>query len=240
MGRNRGKEAVMPSILVTGANRGIGLELTRTFAGQGWQVFACCRTPEKAVELQALASDSKSVTVQRLDVTDPEQIAALAIALSGVPIDILLNNAGFLGPTRQGFGETEEAGWIEAFQVNTIAPLRMAEAFVEHVAASERRVIATMGSVMGSIAENASGGYYAYRTAKAAAHMVVKGLAVDLADRGIIAVVFHPGWVRTRMGGAEAPLSPAESAAGLTRVLLGLSAKDNGSFYDYLGEVRPW
>lgn len=230
----------MPSILVSGANRGIGLELARSFAGEGWRVFSCCRDPEGAEELQALAAQQAAVTVHRLDVTDGGQIKELAADLSGQPLDILFNNAGAFGPPRQAFGETDEEGWLETFRINTVAPLKMAEAFVEHVAVSQRRVIATMGSVMGSIAENTSGNYYAYRSSKAAVHMVMKGLAVDLSDRGIIAVVFHPGWVHTRMGGAEAPLSPAESAAGLARVLLGLSPSDSGRFYDYLGKERPW
>jgi len=230
----------MPSILVTGANRGLGLELTRSFAAKGWRVFACCRTPEKADALNAMAAEREALTVHRLDVTDGGAIAALAHSLSKETIDILFNNAGIRGPEKQEFGETDVEGWLETFRVNTIAPMKMAEAFVGHVAASGRRVIATMGSVMGSIAENSSGGLYAYRTSKAAVHMVMKGLSADLAERGIVSVVFHPGWVRTRMGGEEAPLSPPESAAGLTKVLLGRSPAANSRFFDYLGEERPW
>lgn len=230
----------MPSILITGANRGIGLELTRSFAEQNWNVIACCRKPENAGELRQLAFEQKTVSVRKLDVTDSGQIAALADGLSDVPIDILFNNAGIRVRAGQAFGETDKEDWLEAFQVNTIAPLKMAEAFVEQVAASERRIIAIVGSIMGSISENTSGGSYAYRTSKAAVHMVTKSLAIDLADRDIITVVFHPGWVRTHMGGDNAPVSPAESAAGLARVLLGLSPKDSGRFYDYLGEERPW
>lgn len=230
----------MSTILITGANRGIGLELARNFAARDWQVFACCRVPGQAAELNALAAERPAVAVYRLDVTSPEQVAALADTLAEKPIDILLNNAGVHGPARQDFGAVDEAGWLETFRVNSIAPLRMAEAFVAQVAASERRIMATIGSVMGSIAENSSGGHYAYRASKAAVHMVMKGLSVDLAARGIVAVTLHPGWVRTRMGGDEAPVAPAESAAGLTRVLLGLTARDNGRFYDYLGAERSW
>lgn len=230
----------MSTLLITGANRGIGLELTREFARRRWQVHACCRCPEEAGDLQALASASGLVTVQRLEVTDPGQLRELAGRLKGTPIDILLNNAGSYGPAQQGFGETNEAAWLETLRVNSIAPLRMAEAFIEHVAASERRIIAAVGSVMGSIAENGSGGHYAYRTSKAAVHMVMKGLAVDLAPRDIITVALHPGWVQTRMGGSAAPVSPAESAAGLTEVLIGLGSEQSGLLIDYQGNVHPW
>jgi len=230
----------MPTILLTGANRGIGLELAKSFAGLSWQVIACCRNPETAGDLQIVASRHPDFIVHHLDVADVGQIIDLAGQLEGTPIDILFNNAGILGPEHQSFGETDVGGWLEAFRINTIAPLRMAEAFVEHVAASKRRIIAAMGSAMGSIADNSSGGYYAYRTSKTAVHMVMKSLAIDLAPRGITTVAFHPGWVRTRMGGSAAPLLPVESAAGLTGVLLGLSTEQSGLLLDYLGQTRPW
>ncbi|MCM2265436.1 MAG: SDR family oxidoreductase [Desulfuromonadales bacterium] len=230
----------MPTLLITGANRGLGLELTREFARHHWRVLACCRSPEEAGDLQALAAAAEAVAIHRLEVGDIAQVRDLAGRLKGAPIDILFNNAGIFGPKHQRFGETDEAGWLEAFRINCIAPLRLAEAFVEHVAASERRVIATMGSVMGSIAENGSGGDYAYRTSKAAVHMVMKGLAVDLAARGIVTVVLHPGWVQTSMGGSNAPLTPEASAAGLTEVLLGLRREQSGMLIDYQGNVRPW
>lgn len=230
----------MPTLLITGANRGLGLELAKEFARRHWRVLACCRSPEDAGDLQALATESEAVAIHRLEVGAAAQIHDLAGRLEGMPIDILFNNAGIFGPKHQKFGETDEAGWLEAFRINSIAPLRLAEAFVEHVAASERRVIATMGSVMGSITENDSGDAYAYRSSKAAVHMVMKGLAVDLAPRGIVAVVLHPGWVQTRMGGGEAPLKPEESAAGLTRVLLGLGPERSGQLIDYQGHAHPW
>ena len=230
----------MATLLITGANRGIGLELTKEFTRRRWEVHACCRSPEDAGELQALAAAAELVTLHRLEVTDRDQILELAGRLKGTPLDILLNNAGSYGPAQQGFGASDAAAWLETFRVNSIAPLCMAEAFVEHVAASERRVIATVGSVMGSIAENDSGGHYAYRTSKAAAHMVMKGLAVDLAPRGIVTVALHPGWVRTRMGGSTAPVTPEASAAGLAEVLLGLGREQSGRLIDYQGNLLPW
>lgn len=230
----------MPSILITGANRGIGLELTRCFAQEGWRVFACCRALEPTDELHALAAKYKTISIHQLDVSSQEQIADLAGALKTETIDILFNNAGIFGPDKQGFGQTDKDGWLEAFHINCIAPMLVSEAFVEMVARSQLRIIATMGSVMGSIAENTSGNHYAYRTSKAAAHMVMKGLSIDLADRGIISIALHPGWVRTRMGGTEAPLGADVSARGLKKVLLDLSIEDSGCLIDSLGDKRVW
>ena len=230
----------MSSILITGANRGIGLELARCFAQDDWRVFACCRSPESTDELHALAARHVRFSIHRLEVTDREQIAKLAETLRADAIDILINNAGIFGPRKQGFGETDSNGWLETFHVNCIAPMMISEAFVEMVARSRLRIIAVMGSVMGSIATNSSGNDYAYRTSKAAVHMVTKGLSHDLADRGIIAVALHPGWVRTRMGGPNAPLAAEVSAKALKKVLLELSLADSGCLIDSFGNKRPW
>jgi NAD(P)-dependent dehydrogenase (short-subunit alcohol dehydrogenase family) len=230
----------MSSILITGANRGIGLELTRCFAQDDWRVFACCRNPEQTDELHALAAKNNKLSIHRLEVTDRAQISELAEALKAETIDILLNNAGIFGPEKQGFGETDRDDWLETFHVNCIAPMMITEAFVEMVARSRLRIIAAMGSVMGSIAENSSGNHYAYRTSKVSVHMVIKGLSLDLADRGIITVALHPGWVRTRMGGTDALLGADVSAQGLKKVLLGLSIEDSGCLIDSLGEKRVW
>jgi len=230
----------MGSILVTGSNRGIGLELVRGFAAMSWRVFAACRDPDEAGELQALAAAHALLTVHPLEVSDPAQIRRLAGELRDLPVDILFNNAGIFGPELQGFGESDPGGWLTTLRVNTIAPLLMAESFVDNVARSRLKVIASMGSLMGSLSDNTSGGYYAYRTSKAGVHMVMRGLAADLAPRGIVAVVFHPGWVHTRMGGPSAPVSPQESADGIREVLLRLTPDDNGKFFDYTGAERPW
>jgi NAD(P)-dependent dehydrogenase (short-subunit alcohol dehydrogenase family) len=232
---------VQQTILITGANRGIGLALTREFAGRGWRVIATCRRPEAADALrETAAGQAASIRIERLDVTDPEQISELAGKLQEESIDILFNNAGAGGSDREKFGNIDEKLWLEIFRINTIAPLKIAEAFIRQVAGSGRRIIATMGSSMGSISDNSSGGYYTYRTSKAAVHMVVKNLAIDLRREGIIAVVLHPGWVQTEMGGAGATLSPEMSAAGLYQVLTSLEAEDSGKFFDYLGRELPW
>lgn len=230
----------MGSLLITGSNRGIGLELARVFAQQSWRVFAACRSPAEATELSDLATAHPLLTIHPLDVTDIQQIKDLAEKIKDLPVDILFNNAGIFGPEKQGFAETDVAGWLSTLHVNTIAPLQMAEAFVENVARSRLKIIASMGSMMGSLVDNTSGGYYAYRTSKAGVHMVMRGLAADLAAREIISVVFHPGWVQTRMGGPQAPVSPKQSAAGIEQVLLNLGPDDNGKFFDFEGHERAW
>lgn len=228
------------TILITGANRGIGLELVRQFAAADGRVLACCRHPEQASELAAVVGGNPRVSLHRLDVADPEAIKALQAELQGTAIDILFHNAGVIGSERQGFGEAEMAPWLQAFRVNSIGPLLLTQALIEQVAASRRKLIAVMGTQMASLADNRSGGYYLYRSSKAAVHMVAKSLAADLQPRGITVVVLHPGWVRTEMGGAEAALSPAESARGLRQVLANLSPKDSGRFFNYAGEELPW
>jgi len=221
---------------MTGANRGLGLEFARSYATDGWRVHACCRHPEKAKALKAVEGD---LVVHKLDVTDGLRVAGLARELADDAIDVLLNNAGVYGP-RSGFGETDFDDWLDVLKINTIAPLRMAERFVEHVARSERKLIVSISSGMGSIAMNDAGGHYPYRASKAALNMVVKGLSADLAARGIIAVALSPGWVQTDMGGSSAELTPEESVAGMRAVIDGLTPADSGRFLNYQGEDRPW
>lgn len=230
----------MKTILITGANRGIGLELARQYAEGGWRVLACSRRPEEARELSALAERfAPAMALHRLDVADAGAVDALSRELRGERIDILFNNAGVFGPREQGLGPIDPEGWLRTFRVNVVAPYHMALAFLEQVARSERRIVATMGSLMGSLAGNHSGGYYVYRSSKAAAAMVVRSLAADLRPRGIVAVVLHPGWVQTDMS-PGAPLPPRESVAGLRKVLDSLTAQDSGCFFSYDGRQLPW
>jgi NAD(P)-dependent dehydrogenase (short-subunit alcohol dehydrogenase family) len=231
----------MPTILITGANRGIGLALTRVYAEDGWRVLAACRKPDAADDLQALAKMHDAVEVEALDVTDARAIAGLAKKIGDRPIDVLFNNAGQMGPRgAQSFDSIDYDAWQEVLRVNLLAPVAMAQAFADNVAASERRVVAMMSSTMGSIAENTSGGYYIYGTSKAALNMAVRKLAADLRGKRVIVVAFHPGWVRTDMGGSGASLSPARSAAGLKRVIDRLGLDDSGHFRRYDGSEPPW
>ena len=219
-----GDDATMPSVLITGANRGIGLEFARQYADDGWQVHACCRAPESADALKAVAeAASGRVSVHALDVADCDRIDALAAARSGTAIDVLVNNAGLFGPKlsaegddRQQFGKIAYDIWTDVLRVNTFAPTKMAEAFVDHVERSALKTIASITSGLGSIAET-EGGYYIYRTSKAALNMAMASLARDLQPRGIAVGVFCPGWVKTDMGGPGASVEPKDSIAGLRR-----------------------
>lgn len=229
------------TILITGANRGIGLELAGQYARDGWRVLACCRRPEEARELESLREQgAASLSIHRLDVADFEGMEKLSGELREERIDILFSNAGVFGPENQSFGAVDTPGWLETFRVNAVAPLRLAAAFVEQVARSDRKIVAVMGTLMASLADNRSGGLYAYRSSKAAAHMVARSMAADLRERGITVAILHPGWVRTDMGGADAPLTPQESVAGLRRVLGSVTLQDSGGFFNYDGRELPW
>ena len=230
-----------PTILISGCSRGIGLEFARQYAEAGWRVLATCRRPQGSAALMDLRErHGEDVQVHGLDVRSAEEIHHLAQSLRAQPIDILLNNAGVYGPENQGLGSVEPEAWIEVLKVNTIAPLLMAQAFLPNVERGARRIIATVTSLMGSIGDNDSGGYYLYRSSKAAVNMISKSLAVDLKGKGIISVVLHPGWVRTDMGGPQAPTGAEESVSGMRRILDGLTMKESGGFFHFDGERLPW
>ena len=230
----------MPSVLITGASRGIGLEFTRQYGAEGWRVLATCRDPAAAPELDAIAQASDGrVSVHALDVRDRAGVVNFAAELAGEPLDVLLNNAGAMGPRPQGLGQVDDADWAEVLDINIMGPFRMAEAFVDNVAAGERKLIVTLSSRMGSMAEN-TGASYIYRSSKAGVNAVVTSLAIDLAERGIVSMCFHPGWVQTDMGGASAAITPQESVTGMRRVIDGLGPKDNGRFYNYDGSPIAW
>ncbi len=231
----------MSSVLITGAGRGIGLAFSEQYAAAGWRVFATCRAPEGAAELQAIAkANADTVSLYPLDVGERAAGAALADELADQAIDVLLNNAGIYGPRPQAFADADDDAWARVFDTNVMGPLRMAQAFAPHVGRSARKLIVTLSSRMGSVGENDDGGAYIYRSSKAALNAVVKSLAIDLGARGIVSVCFHPGWVSSDMGGPGAPLSPAESAAGMRRVIDGLGPGDNGRFLDYDGGAIAW
>jgi len=214
----------LPTILITGAGRGLGLELARQYAADGWQVIGTERNP-------------KAKTV--LDVTDPKQVKKLAADLKGKPIDVLFCNAGIYGPQDMALGKLDYKAWEDVLRVNLLGAAAVTEALVENVAASERKVIAMMSSRLGSIAE-ASGSSFLYATSKAALNALAKGLSVTLASRGISVVALSPGWVRTDMGGKGAPLAPESSVRGLRQVIAGLKPADSGKFLSHDGSVIPW
>ena len=220
--------------LITGANRGIGLELARQLQAQGHAVIGTARKPDEAAELKALGA-----RVLQLDVTDAASVQAMAAALRGQPIDLLINNAGIGGHTAPSFEETDFDQIGLTFDVNSIGPMRVTQALLPNVLASQRKLVVSISSIMGSIANN-QGGYYGYRASKTALNMLNSSLALELADRGVTAVVLHPGWVKTRMGGPSAAITTEDSVQGLLQVITGLQPTDSGRFIDYQGNELPW
>ncbi|MHB1301368.1 MAG: SDR family oxidoreductase [Burkholderiales bacterium] len=228
----------MKTVLITGASRGIGLEFSRQYAMDGWRILACSRSPSPGLE-KLSAQYPERVKMHALNVADHEEIDRLGKLLSEDSIDLLINNAGIY-PDSGGFGHTDYEKWMQAFNVNTMAPLRMAEAFVRQVASSSLKTVATLTSKMGSLSDNDSGGEYLYRTSKAAANMVVKSLSIDLKPSGITAVALHPGWVKTDMGGPSALISVEKSVSGMRQVLAKITIADSGKFIAYDGMEIPW
>lgn len=231
----------MPAVLISGASRGIGLELVRQYGAAGWEVLACARSPASATELQGLAAESNGrITVQGLDVTDFGAIEVLARQLDGRALDVLINCAGSMG-ARGAFGASDFEEWERVFRLNAFAPMKMAEAFVTHVARSTHKKIVSISTIMASMGKNSMGGFYAYRASKAALNAIVVSLALDLGRRhGIITAALHPGWVRTDMGGARAEIDARTSVAGLRKVIEGLGKADSGRFFSYDGSELPW
>jgi NAD(P)-dependent dehydrogenase (short-subunit alcohol dehydrogenase family) len=230
----------MANVLITGANRGIGLELARQYAENGDRVFAFTRSPGKAGELNDLAKSSGGrMSVLAMDVGYPQSIATAARDLGDEPIDILINNAGILGGQNQTLENIDFQNWIEAFNVMTIGPFRVVQAFLRNLEAAKEPRIMTVTSQLAA-STWPYGGTYAYASAKAGVNKVMQALALDLRDRNVIVSMIHPGWVKTDMGGPQADITSAESAAGIRKVIASLSKADTGKFYKWNGEIHPW
>lgn len=227
--------------IITGANRGIGLELTKCFLKSGqWKIYACCRTPEKAQELQELTKNSNDkIKIYKLDVINEESVKNFAVQIKGHTVDLLLNNAGIMGSDHQAAFDMDFDAWLDTFKVNTMAPLRMVQATIDNLKSSDQPKIVTISSKMGSL-NRKSKGSYAYRSSKAALNKVMQVLSLELEEEGIIVSMLHPGWVQTDMGGKEADITPQESAEGLFRVMMSLKQSDSGRFLQWTGEEHPW
>ena len=229
------------TVIITGANRGIGLALSKTFLLSGqWKVLACCRSPDNAPELQELANTSDNkIEIYKLDVKDAASIMEFARQINGQRVDVLLNNAGIKGGDHQSAFDMDFDAWLDTFQVNTMAPLRMVQAVIENLRLSDQPKIITISSQMGAL--NWKGrGSYAYSSSKAAVNKVMQILSSDLEEEGMIVSIFHPGWVQTDMGGQAAPISPQESAEGLFKAITSLKQSDSGRFLKWTGEEHPW
>jgi len=227
----------MPTVFITGANRGVGLEFARQYGADGWTVIATCRNPIAPGELASIAGD---IQVHGLDVNNHPQVDRLAQDLNGVKIDVLINNAGIFGPRSMGAADMDYAQWEAVIRTNALAPLKVASTFAAHVAAGDQRRLITISSMMGSIAQAGGGSDYIYRSSKAAVNMVMRTFSGDPLARDLIVANFHPGWVQTEMGGAGAAISPEKSVAGLRKSIAGLSKSDSGKFFNYDGKPYPW
>ncbi len=230
----------MPTVLVTGANRGLGLEFIKQYSEAGWEVIGTCRDLGSAVEASGLADVIPNIELYPLEVTDTASISALADGLRGKPIDLLLLNAGVMGTASSNLGELDQENFLHSMSVNTVTPALMIQAFREHVVASEKKLIVGMSSILGSIAGNSDGGLYSYRASKAGLNAVLKSACNDLRADGVTVVAMHPGWVQTDMGGEGATITTGVSINGMRKVIDGLGAEDSGRFLVYDGSELPW
>jgi NAD(P)-dependent dehydrogenase (short-subunit alcohol dehydrogenase family) len=225
----------MARLLVTGAGRGIGLEFVRQYAADGWSVVATCRNEAAAEQLRALRGN---VAVEYLDMRDHEALVGFRDRIGGAPLDLFIANAGITRP--DGFASAEDAdGWLEVLDVNCVAPTFLARNLAPRVAAAGGKMVA-ITSQMGSIGDNGSGGWDAYRASKAALNAAWRSMGVAMAGQPVAIAMLHPGWVKTDMGGGGATLDAADSVSAMRRVIDGLTPRDKGVFLSYRGEKLPW
>lgn len=222
------------TVLITGANRGIGLELARQYSTAGWHVIATARRPEAATELRTAGVD-----IMQLDVTDQASVDTLAKDLAGRPIDILINNAG-VQSLMWTLAEIEISEIERLLAVNALGPIRVTRALLPNLRSGELRKIVNVTSNLSSIAGNTDGGFYGYRESKAALNMFTRSVAAELGREGFICIVLHPGWVKTDMGGASAPLDVRDSVLGMRGVIEDLESADNGTFWTHAGDQMAW
>jgi NAD(P)-dependent dehydrogenase (short-subunit alcohol dehydrogenase family) len=230
----------METVVITGANRGIGLALAHSFASSGVQVLAACRDPDKASALQALKKSSGKIEILSLDVGDAKSVAAFARTVGNRTVDVLINNAGVMGGDNQDSGNMDYAEWLHTFDINTLAPFRVTMALLPALKRSSRARIITVSSQMGAFGLPMGYGRYAYRSSKAAVSKVMQVLAEELKSDGIIVCPVHPGWVQTDMGGPQAQISPAASAEGLHKLINGLTLEQSGRFWTWEGREHVW
>jgi len=223
----------MPLVLITGANRGLGLEFARQYAGDGWEVIGCCRHPKAAGALSQVAT-----TTVKLDVIDARDVTALSKRFAATTIDVLVCNAGVAGTRAPVLTATTQADFDGVMRTNVLGPMWLTAALAGRVAAGGK--IAYLSSRMGSIAAMANSGSALYRASKAALNAIVRAAALELAPRGVIAIALHPGWVKTDLGGSGADIDAPTSVAGMRSVLERAGVRESGRFFDYTGKELPW
>jgi NAD(P)-dependent dehydrogenase (short-subunit alcohol dehydrogenase family) len=236
----------VPTVLITGANRGLGLEFVRQYTADGWQVAATVRDPKKAHELKHIAAKQSNISVHTLDLINEKSVKDLAKALDGKAIDLLIHNAGLYPREGQKIGEISYDGWREAMETNLFGTMRVTEVLLENVAASERKQIAAISTSMSSLRAVQGGSVamagtsYQYRTSKTALNMAFSILAKELEPRGISVVLLDPGWVKTDMGGSRAQFTPEQSISGMRKVLARAPMEISGKFLAWDGSERAW
>ncbi len=230
----------MATVLITGTNRGLGLEFVKHFLGRSDTVIATCRDSSSATELQALAANNENLSLKNLDVSDAQSMAAFATELKDTPIDMFINNAGVYGPRDANFGNVGSSEWEQVIRVNAIAPMLLTQLIIGSLRQGTEKKLVYVTSKMGSIDDNKGGGSYIYRSSKTALNSVVKSLSVDLACEGFSVAVVHPGWVRTDMGGPNGLIDVQTSVSGMLAVIDGLSPDNAGDFFNYDGSLIPW
>lgn len=230
----------MSTVLVTGTNRGIGLEFVKQYLDRGHRVLATCRNPDSKGELADLAAANSNVTLMALDVGNDESRASFAAALADTPVDIFINNAGVYGPRDASFGKVDAKEWEQVLFVNSIAPLLLTQEIIGSLRKGSDRKLVYITSKMGSIDDNSGGGSYIYRSSKTALNSVVRSLSVDLRDEGFSVAVLHPGWVQTDMGGPNALIDTLTSVSGMIDVIDKLSQANTGQFFNYDGQPIAW
>ena len=228
----------MTTVLVTGANRGLGYEFVKQYSENKFDVFACCRNVNEAKKLKELAEISENIKIYELDVGNVKTIQNLSKQLQNEKIDVLINNAGIYRSSTIGNINYEE--WIESFKVNTIAPYQIVENFLEQIINSDLKKIVSITSKMGSIDDNTSGGSYIYRSSKTALNSMMRSLTHDLKNQGVATLTLHPGWVRTDMGGPGGWINSIESVQGMIKQIDKLTIDDSGKYLDYAGKTINW
>ena len=230
----------MTNVVITGANRGLGLGFVKNYLGKNVDVVSTTRDLKSSKELLTLKEKfPNNLEIFELDLLKESAGETLANFLGERPIDILINNAG-VGSTNQYFEAVSPKPWLEVLKVNLIAPLMITQSIINNVKKGSDKKIYFLSSQLGSIGDNASGGMYIYRSSKTGLNQVVKSLSVDLKPQGITVVSLHPGWVKTDMGGPNAPVSIDESIEGMTQVIHTTDIKDTGRFLNYDGKELPW
>jgi len=230
----------MKTVVITGANRGLGLEFCRQYSQADWQVIAYCRQPEHADDLNALSQNYPNLHIFALDVTDHDNIDALAAELE-TDIDVFISNAGIYGDTTgHGFGNLDYTAWQHTLNTNVISAMKLAETFSPHLGRGPQGLFVAISSLMGSIADNGGGGSILYRSSKAALNAAMKSLAIDLTPQQIGVLIFHPGWVRTDMGGPNGLIDAKESITGMRHIIENFELSQSGQFIKYDGTPMPW